>query len=25
MTYEFAGKLLAFLLKYGGGMEAVTP
>ena len=24
MTYEFAGKLLAFLLKYGGGMEAVT-
>lgn len=24
MSYEFAGKLLAFLLKYGGGMEAVT-
>ena len=24
MTYDFAGKLLAFLLKYGGGMEAVT-
>ena len=24
MTYEFAGKLMAFLLKYGGGMEAVT-
>ena len=24
MTYDFAGKLLAWLLKYGGGMEAVT-
>jgi len=24
MTYDFAGKLLAFLLKYGGGMEATT-
>lgn len=24
MTFDFAGKLLAFLLKYGGGMEAVT-
>lgn len=24
MSEDFAGKLLAFLLKYGGGMEAVT-